>query len=359
MEVRRDVAGYDIGGANVKVVHFPGGAAGPRLVIEPYEIWRDAERLVSVLKDTAERVGVQAGCPLAVTMTAELADVFRTKREGVLFVLEAVKTAFPGHSVSYLDQRGKFVSARVAKTDPVSLAATNWIGSALVLARHLPRGILVDVGSTTTDIIAFQEGNLLARERTDSGRLCAGELVYSGVIRTNPNTVVSLVPWRGRLCRVAAEAFACMGDVYLLLGKISPDDYTAPTPDGRDVSLEDARGRIARLICADEEMVTSSEAGLLARYLEDRQLVLLSEALLQVVSGLSDRGVSPEEFPLVAAGTGAFLVRELGRRLGAAVVDEIPGLDPVIRRALPATATALLLAEDLERQTAGGWGSAV
>ena len=44
---------------------------------------------------------------------------------------------------------------------------------------------MVDVGSTTADVIPIAAGRVAAAGRTDLDRLLAGELVYTGALRTN------------------------------------------------------------------------------------------------------------------------------------------------------------------------------
>ena len=59
----------------------------------PLPLWRALPRLPAVLAEAADSLGPARA--MAVTMTAELADCFATKREGVACVLDAFGTAFP------------------------------------------------------------------------------------------------------------------------------------------------------------------------------------------------------------------------------------------------------------------------
>ena len=107
------ILGWDVGGANVKAARI--GEAGQRepTVLEcPFPLWREPHRLPAVLAETAHRLG-GAGV-MAVTMTAELADCFTTKREGVAFVLDAFQTAFPGIDPWIYGVDGRFRSAEAA-----------------------------------------------------------------------------------------------------------------------------------------------------------------------------------------------------------------------------------------------------
>ena len=55
---------------------------------------------MQVLRELAAETGGSGADTLAVTMTAELSQMFRTKRDGVQFVLDAVVAAFPGATSS-------------------------------------------------------------------------------------------------------------------------------------------------------------------------------------------------------------------------------------------------------------------
>jgi hypothetical protein len=338
--------GWDVGGVQVKAVRVESRAGAQhvtRTAVRPFEVWRGRERLPGVLRDVARELEVDSAAPLALTMTAELSDAFRSKREGVLFVMDAVREAFPQSPVFVLDCHGAFAVLREARARPLDFAATNWVASALFAASRVADCVLVDVGSTTTDIVPIRGGLLACEGRTDLARLTAGELVYTGVLRTNPNTLTATVPVRGRPCRVAAEHFAVMADAYVLLGRLSSADYTCSTPDGRDVSPAACAERLARLVCADLEMLGEAETVKVARYLVERQLQVVSEGLLQVVS----RWDAPAEAPIAPAGVGAFLAAEVADRLGLDVLPSgsIWGEEGV---ALPAAAAACLLAASLE-----------
>lgn len=341
--------GWDVGGVQVKAARVESRAGHPRVTrtaVRALEIWRHRDQLPVILKGLAGELSVEVTAVHALTMTAELSDAFRDKREGVLFVMDGLDEAFPRSAAFALDSDGVFVPLTAARTRPLGFAATNWIASALYAAPRIGEGILVDVGSTTTDIIPIREGRLACEGRTDLDRLVAGELVYSGVLRTNPNTLTSTVPVRGRPCRLAAEQFAVMADVYLILGLIEAEDYACPTPDGRAASPTASRERLARLVCADREMLSESEIVGIARYLRERHLQVIGEGLLQVLSrweGLSAITVAP-------CGAGAFLASAVAARLGLEVLPatELWGDASVT---LPAAAAACLLANHLGRLT--------
>src|SRR5687768_4214596 len=97
----------DIGGANTKAAWLHGRSL--RTVSRPFEVWRDREGLAAVLHEIA----ADPADAVAITMTAELSDAFRTKREGVAFVLDAAEDAFGDPSV--LTTAGELVSVEAAR----------------------------------------------------------------------------------------------------------------------------------------------------------------------------------------------------------------------------------------------------
>jgi probable H4MPT-linked C1 transfer pathway protein len=344
-----DVVGWDIGGVNIKAARLlwrAGEIVDRRVVVRPFEIWRKPENLPGVLDEIGNELGIASTKAMALTMTAELSDTFRSKREGVLSILDTVEQVFPNIPIYPLSLEGNFMPFSEARQRPLDFAASNWLASGLYVAHRHCDCILMDVGSTTTDIIPIREGRVICTGRTDMERLTSGELVYSGILRTNPNTIVEQVPINGRMCRVAAELFALMADVYLLLGCISPETYTCPTADGRAKSRLAAQERLARLVCADGEMLHEEQLFKLARYLFEKQQQQLIEALCQVLSRL-DQGY---QMPLAAAGAGAFLAAAAGQRLGITVLDLVKEWGATATAALPAQAAAYLLARKFSQE---------
>src|SRR5919107_2390889 len=198
---------------------------------------------------TAATLAVDIGG--ANTKAAGLSDAFRTKREGVAFVLDAARDALGDRPLSVPTAAGELVPVEAARAHPWDVAAANWVATALAVADAHPDALLINIGSTTADIVPIAAGRVAATGHDDLQRLLAGELVYTGVLRTNLAAIAPRVPIRGGRCPVSSECFAISADVHLVLGHLAPDAYDCPTPDGRPATLAFARERIARLVCAD------------------------------------------------------------------------------------------------------------
>jgi probable H4MPT-linked C1 transfer pathway protein len=322
----------DIGGANTKAARLDG--ASLRTVSRPFEVWRDRAALTAVLRDVAEAVGTGAADAVAITMTAELSDAFRTKREGVAFVLDAAQDALGGLPLRVLTTAGELVPVEAARARPWDVAAANWVATALAVADAHPDALLIDVGSTTADIVPIAAGRVAATGRNDLERLLAGELVYTGVLRTNLAAIAPRVPVRGEWCPVASEHFAISADIHLVLGHLEPEAYDCPTPDGRPATVPFARERIARLVCSDLEQLGAGDVDVIAAFLHGEQLRQLEDA--------ARRAELARDAPVVAVGSGAFLGREVAARLERTVADGPWGAAG--GEVAPAAALAALLA---------------
>jgi probable H4MPT-linked C1 transfer pathway protein len=324
------ILGWDVGGANLKAARVEGDLE-PKISERPFALWREPSGLAERLRETARALG---GAPeMAVTMTAELADCFKTKREGVGFVLDAFAHAFPGVDPWIFGVDARFHSVEAARRRPLRIAAANWMASATLVAERHPDVLLIDCGSTTTDVIPIVGGRVVARGRTDPARLRSGELVYTGILRTPICAVVRALPFRGRRCRVAAELFALAADAHRFLGAIGEEDYTCDTADGRGRGLGETGARLARMVCADSELLSREEITAIAEEVTRAQVRQIRSGIRQVQRRLA---ASAPRIALVT-GSGAFLARKAAEASGLAVEE------PKGARALPAAAVAYLL----------------
>lgn len=290
----RTILGLDIGGANLKAAVL-GSTTTCRT--QPFALWRDPSGLARALTEMA--ASLPATDELAVTMTGELCDCFPSKREGVLHIIDAVERSGGDRPVRVWCCDGVFRGLAAARSaPPLLIAASNWMALATWAGRLVPVGpaLLLDVGSTTTDVIPLLDGKPVPVGRTDSERLVTSELVYTGVRRT---PVCVLFP-----LHAAAEWFATTLDVYLVLGDIAEDPACNDTADGRPATLECAHARLARVFCGDLESSSEHERFVLAREARRHQVRHLTRALQRV-----GRCLPSAPAAAVLAGSGEFLAR--------------------------------------------------
>ncbi len=339
--------GFDIGGANTKAVLLhaeKGKVGGVEVAVEYFPVWKAPDKLTGVLVAVKEKLAA-APDVVGVTMTAELSDAYQTKREGIERILSCVQTAFPATPISVLKTDAQLVTAESAKANPLSVAAANWAATGWRVAQRLRDAVVADVGSTSTSIIPIAGGKLAAKGKTDLDKLVCGELVYTGSLRTNVAAIVQSIPLRGGVSGVSSELFAQSGDVHVILGNICVEDYTSETADGRGKTVSEAYARLARVVCADTEMLTQHELRGMAQYIYAQQIN-------QIASGLSRAYAYTKTLashvPVVVTGLGRrFLARKAAQQIGA---DEIIDMDQVLSKqaviATPAAAVALMAANN-------------
>jgi uncharacterized hydantoinase/oxoprolinase family protein len=126
------------------------------------------------------------------------------------------------------------------------------------------------------------------------------------------------------------------GDVHVLLGSLTADDYTCPTPDGRPPTPEFAAERLARVVCADGEMLRVEEIRAVAAAVAEAQVQEIARALGRVARRLA------RPAPVIATGLGAFLARRAAERLGLPVQDLADVLAVDVGTVAPAVAVAWL-----------------
>ena len=346
-----NVLGYDIGGANTKAVFIKtqkGKLQDIQVTVEYFPVWRGPEKLTSVLLTLKERLGANQINGLGVTMTAELSDAYTTKREGVHHILACVKKAFPDVPIYVLNTEAKLESLSNAEEKPLGVAAANWVATGWLVAQLVKDCVVVDVGSTSASLIPIVNGQVAAKGKTDLDKLICGELVYTGSLRTNVAAIVHSVPAKNGFAGVASELFALSGDVHLALGNITENEYTCETADGRGKSLLETLARLARVACADTEMLTQQEIISMAKYIYDKQVQQVAESLNKVYS--YTKKLAANEVPVVITGVGKdFIARKAAEKIG---VNTIVDLGTLIQTdavaATPAFGVALMTANKIE-----------
>jgi len=242
-----------------------------------------------------------------VVMSGELADCFENKIAGISFIVAEVRKAFP---------RARFYGTDAQFHDRAvpQLAAANWLASADYLRSRHPEALLLDIGSTTADIIPLNRfDNLLLL--TDTKRLQAGYLIYTGMLRTSVATLLRSVDLAGVPTPVSTEYFAASADVHLVLGHITAALYTCDTPDRQEKTRQASLRRLARVVCADLDEIGVEGAQQIAEQCWTVQREMICSQVRKIVksSGAKEIVVAGIGAPLFAQELGGTdMTRELG-----------------------------------------------
>ena len=202
-------------------------------------------------------------------MTGELCDCFATKRDGVRRILAEVEKAFPAIPIGVWSTNGQFVTAEGARQNLLSVAAANWHALATMVGpiehagRNVTRKLLIDIGSTTTDIIPIIKGKPATKGLTDPERLRSKELVYTGTRRT-PVCAVASRRDRGRVLRHHSRRLSSARHDRGRIRQLSNCRW-------RPATAKHAHGRLAHMIGGDAEITSGSETYRLAVRVFEKQ----------------------------------------------------------------------------------------
>lgn len=332
------VIGWDIGGVHLKAARAEAGR-----IVKVVQLASPLRGGTGPLLEAFAAARRQLGGAdrNVITMTGELADTFDSRADGVA-ALAGLAARELGALAVYAGPRG-FVGAEQAPQLCTEVASANWHATAAVIARRLDNGLLIDLGSTTTDIVPIAGGTVAARGYTDRERLAAGELVYTGLVRGYAMATARRAPLRGVLTPLINENFATMADVHRILGTLPAGVDLMASADGREKTVAASRARLARMVGCDASDGDETTWLRLAQWFAEAQLRAMTEAALQVMSAPAMPAA-----PIVAAGIGAAVVAELARRLQCtcvpfhALLEVAPEAAREVGHCAPAAALAWL-----------------
>ena len=347
----KPIMGWDIGGAHLKAVLLDANGNVLHIQQLPCPLWRGLHELDSAIQNMLKAFRIEACNALhAVTMTGELVDLFANRHEGVMEI-SSLSTKLLGKETLFYAANSGFVRFEDVKRLTNDIASANWYASASALAMRLEDALLIDIGSTTTDIIPINNSAVAIAALSDAARLQNDTLVYTGVVRTPIMALAQKLAFAGLETNIAAEYFATMADVYRLTGDLEATADMAETADGKGkADLECAR-RLARMIGQDVENYSLATWKNLAHTCKTMQMKQLKTALLKHLK---------PNMPIIGAGAGSFLVEALAHELKHAYQPISIALSAPIDLSnqydlevcLPAYAVAFLAKVQLARQYA-------
>ena len=200
--------------------------------------------------------------------------------------------------------------------------------------------MLLDIGSTTSDLIPLLDGVPCAKGRTDRERLRNWELIYRGVRRTPLYGVGG-----GFVC---AELFATTADVFLVLGLLPEDPADTDTANGRPFTRDHSLTRLARMFGADREEMSDDDLRAYAAEVHRDMCGMIGCGLNLFWGG---RFEYRPDLTVIVSGTGAFLAPGILEKAVPNFPEPLPqprvvslndALGPAVSACAPAYAVAVL-----------------
>ena len=352
---RINILGLDIGGANTKaaLIKFKNSEIfEPFSIIEYFPFWeKTLNDIPDMLKRIVENLIIHNQFKLkdikfiAITITAELSDAFQTKREGILTIISALGQVFEKEKLFFINNKNEFCSLDQVMSDPISVAAANWVSTSLFLGKFIPKCILIDSGSTTIDVIPILNSIPISKGKNDVERLLNRELIYTGGLRATIPSITHFLPYKDKMVRISFEKFALVSDVHRILKNISETEYINDTADNRSKTLKDCYARLARMICMDLESISIKELDKIAKYIYNKQIDMISNDIKEFMDNLIQQQLEYDQDSIfVITGLSAgFLIKEVLRRLGYGNIksyEQITGIPDQISSSAYAVAGA-------------------
>jgi len=308
--------GWDIGGAHLKAVVCNPSGEVTHVLQRPCPLWQGLAQLEKAVRQI-DRQLANGRYRHAMTMTGELVDLFASRDEGVKVILSTMAELLPGQELwVFAGKLGLLPLEQITPGHYQMIASSNWMAGARFAAEKIGDGLFVDIGSTTTDILLLADGQVKAQGFTDYQRLLSQELVYTGIIRTPVMAIAQTVFDEGKEIGVMAEHFATMADVYRLTGELNEaHDQTAPADGGAKTGLASAK-RLARMVGCDFLLEELPRWRRLAENVRGQQLEKIRRSCKLVL-----QSSECDVVPVIGAGVGRFLVKQIADTLGCPYLD--------------------------------------
>lgn len=303
------VFGWDVGGAHVKVsMTDASGAVLLDVAQWACPLWQGLDHLAHAIERVFARwpAAQRDDARHAVTMTGEMVDLFADREEGVRAIVGALLQRL-GPALRFYAGDAGWLDPNACVRAWRSVASANWHASAHWVATRVPNALFVDIGSTTTDIVAIVDGRVATRAASDAERLASGELVYHGVVRTPLCALAQRIEFGGSRVNVMNEWFATTADVYRLTRELAPHYDQHPSADHGPKTLDASRARIARMIGRDARDASAQAWDAFALCWRERQVRAIGENLARVTAAHREL----DDAPIVGAGCGRFLAAGL------------------------------------------------
>ncbi len=310
-----NIAGWDIGGANVKVAVANKGVINHVHQLD-CPLWKGLNKLQECIDTLMQSLELQ-NARHAITMTGELVDLFDNRRQGVSAIIQEMSSKLSPENTKYFAGGTSFLDAEYACNDYEIVASANWMASAQYTSKKIKDALFIDIGTTTTDIVPIQNHKVINDGYSDEQRLIAKELIYCGVVRTPVFALCKQALVNGHQIPIVNEYFSDMADVYRMTGELAQHADVSETLDGRSKDRIASMKRLARMF-ANDAIESEFESWLtVAKQIRRIQIQHIKDACRHQLM----KKTIQLDTPVIGAGVGRFLAKELAKELGREYID--------------------------------------
>ena len=302
------IIGFDIGGSNIKfAVITPCGekyVARGGIVNAPFmsmELEHIVNQFLSGVQDDISHIGVITSYPVSCG----------DQREGMEKIVNLFQKVVPEKPVFFIDFESRMYPLQeVMSADPARFAMSNFFGSAYLGSKIRSNTVVMDTGSTSTDILLIRDNRPVAigQDTNSIGRQLTGEMTWTGVLFTPVSSLTEYVPLRGRLVKGNPRG-GTASDVYNIIYYEKMRDLLG-TYEIKQKEKDRYALNLASLFLCDLKNIGPDEIENAARYVSVKHVEVVAGFLLQVLS-YHKMHVKDTDFVLMGIGKDILLKKVL------------------------------------------------
>ena len=247
MKNRIKYLGIDIGGAHFKIVGLDEKKSVCFSAYRKCYIWKGLDNLKKEI-DYTNSLNLHENASCGITMTAELCDNFKSKKNGVLEISQLCKMLKCNYSF-YTKNKKSF--SRNIKKNYKNLISMNWHSIGKYFSSKFDNLIIVDFGSTTTDFVCIKNTEIVNDGFDDFTRLSKKEMFYSGIIRTPLFGLQHEISLRRKKYLIVPELFSNTSDIYRIHNFIEKDFDIDDEADNGEKNNFESLLRVSRSFCIE------------------------------------------------------------------------------------------------------------
>ena len=293
--------GWDIGGANTKVCIFDKDLNIVEIKSKNINLWQNFVELNYYFQEISNLYS-NDDVQNFITITAESCDSFDNRRSGIISILKNCNLYIFGSKLFY-SNNGKYLKYDDAINDPDSLFSTNWMLTLNYLNKLKNINVIIDIGSTTTDII-YKDMDV-NENIDDHRRLVNNTLLYAGVIRTPIPMLINKLNYLSKDVPLVNEVFSTTGDVFNITDDINFDQLDYVGADSLNYTKKNSFVRLARSLGLDYKHEMKTEIINMSYNIKN----IFIDIIFKKIKLLFNNNIS--DIKLSSTGEGNFLIHEL------------------------------------------------